>query len=432
MQHEKAITERKKLSSKGCQKAIFFLRHNNDIDHMVPVIYKWLSSENIPTDVIITTKRNFLNDPRIEYIKKYDHVRIVHINELFKKYSISHIFNSIYFSYNTQIDDLINKSKFVKKKIDKTIKKISKVLFNDVDDGIVVFDWTTTYFVSKIVEIAKNKGFSTISLPHGDRPYYSVFETIESFNYDCLKSYEPSKIFDYVVVPNNLNVIRYEQYMEKDRIKVLGSPRYCEEWMKIIPKFIPEFKLKDSSNKFKIVFFLRNVGYPIFWDELVNTIRLIMQFDEVYLIVKHHPRNANARRLTKQLLKKFPELKNNIDVNLKFIYEGINSVSLLNWADLILDIGTSVTWDAIRQNKPVLMIEYLHANFSTVAHYMKSTEMKSREDLYNSLRKILKNKSQTFYNEKERTRFIKEIIDVPDKYVLERYNNFLRDCFKNN
>ena len=37
------------------KKAFFFLRHNNDIDHVTPVLYKWLSTENIPTDIIITT-----------------------------------------------------------------------------------------------------------------------------------------------------------------------------------------------------------------------------------------------------------------------------------------------------------------------------------------------------------------------------------------
>ena len=236
---------------------------------------------------------------------------------------------------------------------------------------IVVFDWTSIYFTQKIVEISKSKGFTTISLPHGDRPHYSLLETNEALNYDCLKSYEPMKIFDYIVLPNELNAKRYERFISPEKLKVLGSPRYCQEWMKILPNFIPEFKDDKGKGKLKIVFFLRNMGYPIFWDEVGRTIKLIMQFENIYLIVKHHPRNRDAKGLTNRLLTKYPELKQNLNNNLKFMYENVNSSSLLNWADLILDIGTSVTWDALLQNKPVLMIEYLSANYSTFSQSIR-------------------------------------------------------------
>ena len=110
-------------------------------------------------------------------------------------------------------------------------------------------------------------------------------------------------------------------------------------------KHIPRKGLNiDIKNDFKPV-------YEIIKDrkEVVRSIKLILQFPNVYLIVKHHPRNSRAKRLTRKLINIYPELQNDIDVNLKFIYEGIDSVSLLKWADLIIDVGTSVTWDAIKQ-----------------------------------------------------------------------------------
>jgi len=299
-----------------------------------------------------------------------------------------------------------------------------------MDKGIVVFDWITNHFVEQIVQMAKNRRYITISLPHGDRPYVSHLESINDLNYSCLDSHEPSKIYDYVVVPNALCYERYERYLEKDRIKILGSPRYCDEWMKIISDSIPKYEEKDSQGKLKIVFFLRNTGYPIFWDEVVRTIKLIMQFDGLYLIVKHHPRNRTARKLTKQLISKYPKIEKNIGKNLKFIYEGIDSGSLLKWADVVIDIGTSVTWEAVKQKKPVLMLEYIYANYSTIAYYMKTTEIKCRDELYDILQKFIENKNLKIYNENERRRFIKEVIDATDKYVLERYCKFLKSCLK--
>ena len=415
---------------KTSKKAIFFLRHNNDIDHMVPVIYKWLATEKIPTDVIITTKKSLLEDYRINYLKQFEHVKIFHINDLFKKNSLPYLFNRFYFKDDTRYDSYFKRFSFIKKRADNAIKRIAEKIYNGSEKAIIVFDWIQTYFTLEMVKIAKNKGFTTISLPHGDRPYVSLLETIDELSYDELKSYEDSKVFDYVVVPNKLNTERYEQFIKPDRLKVLGSPRYCDEWMKINSKFIPPFDVKESKGKLKIVFFLRNLGYPIFWDEVVRTIRLIMQFDEVYLIVKHHPRNSNAKRLTEQLVSKYPELNNMIDKNLKFMYEGMNSGSLLNWADLIIDLGTSVTWEAVKMQKPVFMIEYLYANHSTIAYYIKNSEIKSRDDLYHGLEKLIKNKKMKFYNEAEKRRFIKEIIDVPDKFVLERYVKFLKSCLE--
>jgi hypothetical protein len=59
------------------KKIFFFLRHNNDIDHIVPVIYKWLLQESIQTEVIITTNRKYLNDYRIKILKKFRYFLLV-------------------------------------------------------------------------------------------------------------------------------------------------------------------------------------------------------------------------------------------------------------------------------------------------------------------------------------------------------------------
>lgn len=404
------------------ERAFFFLRHNNDIDHITPVLYKWLSSESVPTDIIITTKRNLLDDYRIKYLKKYKNARIFHINDLFKKYSLSYIFNRFYFKYDGVLDNIFKKFPILGKIADRIIGNIADRIFRGADKGLVVFDWKITRFIQQILRIAKSRHFTSISLPHGDRPYISYLETIGDLNYSCLDSHKGLNIFDYVVVPNELCFKRHERWMEKDRIKVLGSPRYNDEWMGIISKLIEPFEADGSEGKLKIVFFLRNTNYPIFWNEVTRTIRLILQFPNIYLVVCHHPREVQRkkRRLTRKL-----DTKSD---NLEFIYGGVSSGSLILWADLIIDLGTSAMWEAVKRGKPVLMLEYLHANYSTCAYYIKSSEIKCRDELYNTLQKFTKNKNHKFYDEKERRRFIKAMIDVTDPHVLERYSKFLKRC----
>ena len=411
-------------------KAFFFLRHNNDIDHIVPIIHKFLSTEKTQAEIIIYTDRYFLDDERIKLLKKFDNANIVFINDLFKKTSLTYWFNKYYFKYTQNFDKLIKKHAFLRRRADNAIKHITNKIFKDTKNGFVAFDWTATYFVKQVVGISKKKNLKTISLPHGDRPFANFMETINSLDYSCLDIYKPYEMFDYVVVPNSLCSKRFEPHMKKDKIKVLGSPRYSKEWMQVCSKFIPSFELEESKNKVKIVFFLRNMGFPIYWEEVSRTIKLITQFPEVYLVVKHHPRNRQAKKMTKNLIKNYPEIKENLQKNLKFLYSKGNSSALVQWADLIIDLGTSATWEAIRYKKPVLMPEYLHANCSTVAHYIKESEIKCRDQLYDAIKEITKNKKVKNYDEEQHKKFIKEVLDVPDDKVLERYSKFLKSVLE--
>ena len=59
---------------------------------------------------------------------------------------------------------------------------------------------------------------------------------------------------------------------------------------------------------------------------------------------------------------------------------------------------------------------------------MKESEMNCRDHLYETIQKFIKNKNLDFYNETDRRKFIKDMIDVPDGNVLENYCNFLKMC----
>ena len=83
---------------------------------------------------------------------------------------------------------------------------------------------------------------------------------------------EATKIFDAVVVPNELCAKRYRPFMDDSALRVLGSPRYNSAWLAILNDLLPayEFGAHDGLN---IVLFLRSPQYPIFWQEVERTIR---------------------------------------------------------------------------------------------------------------------------------------------------------------
>ena len=107
--------------------------------------------------------------------------------------------------------------------------------------------------------------------------------------------------------------------------------------------------------------------------------------------------------------------------------DNIHSVHLMNWSDVIIDLATSVVFEAVRVKKPVLAADYLIAARSTVAYYMPETELKCRDDVYERIDGFLKNGFDSFYVEENRQRFLREMLDVPDGNVLARFVTLLEE-----
>ncbi|MCC7136276.1 MAG: hypothetical protein IT528_07780, partial [Nitrosomonas sp.] len=83
--------------------------------------------------------------------------------------------------------------------------------------------------------------------------------------------------------------------------------------------------------------------------------------------------------------------------------------------------ATSVVFEAIRREKPVLAADYLHAGRSAVAVYMPETELRCRDDIYEKINHFLSHGCRNFYVPAHRERFLTEMLDVGGVDVLPRY-----------
>jgi len=97
----------------------------------------------------------------------------------------------------------------------------------------------------------------------------------------------------------------------------------------------------------------------------------------------------------------------------------------MDWSDVIIDLATSVVFEAVRAKKPVLAADYLIAARSAVAYYMPETELRCRDDVYEKINGFLTNGFEDFYVEEHRQRFLREMLDYPDANVLPRYVSLL-------
>tara|TARA_B100000686_G_scaffold341974_1_gene420277 strand:- start:10102 stop:11376 length:1275 start_codon:yes stop_codon:yes gene_type:complete len=416
-------------------KALFFLRHYNDIDHITPVIYKWIDSGH-SCDVIMIGSKQFQNDYRIKFLRKLEGVRVAHIRELLRPLEfimwrlqtlllVGGIRRSLVGPFVSKLAEIYDAKKrdFFWKR---TADRLLNYSFEGVNEGVVVFDWIernsviSIEWVEKVISVAHAKGFRAVSLPHGDSPHANQLIRRREWVLRPDNTFAAAKMFDKLVVPNELCAGRFRPFLKDQAISVLGSPRYCDEWLEKLAKFLPDSPLNLSDSKLKIAVFLRKNNFTTFWEEVSEVVQMIAAFKDIEVIIKPHTRSGWKQSLTKEAaLLKLP--------NVSIAGNNVHSAHLLNWADVIIDIATSVSFEAVKLNKPVLAADYLHAGRSTVANFMPETEMKCRDDIYIKIEEFIANGYESFYIEENRQRFLKEIIEVNGPAVLSQYVNLLEE-----
>lgn len=415
-------------------RALFFLRHYNDIDHVTPVVYQWIGSGH-QCDVVLIGSTQFRRDFRVKYLSQLQGVRLAHMNELFSwtdycKWRLQMLILTRNVRRIKLIGRLAEKlaDRFDEKKRNPLWRHTAKFLldrcFGNAGKGVVAFDWIErnsvicVEWVEVVIAMAKERGLGTVSLPHGDSPHASQLIRRGERRAEPDATFSAATIFDKVVVPNELCAIRFRPFMTDSQLAVLGSPRYCEAWLKVLAGLMPPSPLAGSDDKLKIVIFLRKANFTTFWEEVGEVVHMLAEFPAVELIIKPHTRSGWKQSLTKDSsIKKL--------ANVSVAGDEAHSVHLMNWADVIIDLATSVVFEAVRAKKPVLAADYLIAARSAVAYYMPETELKCRDDVYEKIDYFLANGFDSFYVEEHRQRFLKEMLDYPDANVLPRYVSLL-------
>src|SRR5688500_3103480 len=411
-------------------KALFFLRHYNDIDHITPVIYKWVHSGHT-CDIVLIGRSLFRNDYRIEFLRKLNGVRMAYISDLLPPLEFARWFlqtllliRKVRRPYLASITEALVRFYDIGKRTpvwNRTAQRLLTRTFGDTPagarEGVVVFDWIErnssicVEWVAVVVSMARAVGLGTVSLPHGDSPHASQLIRRGELRLEPDTTFANAGIFDRVVVPNELCSVRFRPFMDNRKLAVLGSPRYCDEWLAKLAKLMPPSPLIRSNSQLKLVMFLRKSNFSTFWEEVGEVVRIVAGFPGVEMIIKPHTRGGWQQSLTKDVsLRRLP--------NVRVAGGEVHSIHLMNWADVIIDLATSVVFEAVKAKKPVLAADYLHAGRSALAEYLPEAELRCRDDVFKHMEKFLSQGCDSFYVEEHRQRFLKEMIDGGDPDVL--------------
>lgn len=325
------------------REALFFLRHYNDIDHIVPVIYKWSGSGRRCTVVLIGFA-DVRKDYRIQFISTLACVKVLDIRDLltwtdqlrFRFISLvlygrsGRYVNRVWYKLFEFFWPAGKRTQFW----DNVAGLLLAKAFNKNIKGTVVFDWISQKstlpfeFVRRVLELSRNMGHISVSLPHGDSPHFNELIRNHEFRIEPHDKYAHSDIFDFIVCPNELCAKRYRPFIDDAKIKVLGSPRYNDEWLKVLHGLLHAPIARENRQTLCVVFFLRKNEFSLFWDEIQRVIIMLIQFENVRLIIKPHTRDYLQKPL-KNILKQIQSPR------LEIAQDNDHSVHLLAKADMI-------------------------------------------------------------------------------------------------
>jgi hypothetical protein len=269
------------------------------------------------------------------------------------------------------------------------------------------------YVVEIFLQAAKAKSIPTLALPHGVFIYTNNFVRNGSAEED---RYDKFNRFDYIITQNELRKdVLARAGVHKEKISVLGSARYSNEWMAQNKSILPRTmgSKTEGSGRLKTVFMTTRFAYRVDVERMLKTFDLLSKVDGVEVVIKPHTRSGKEAKVYET-------------IPLSNVYE-FSSVELCEWADVMIVIGSSILIETLVQRKPVLYLKYLHENTTQYEEFGACWTIQDETQLKEALLSLRENKTRVPYTDENIDRFLSEIIygGQRERDVLGDYENFI-------
>jgi hypothetical protein len=267
------------------------------------------------------------------------------------------------------------------------------------------------YVVNVLLRAAKERSIPTLALPHGVYLYTNKFNKAR---FSSRQRFYKFDRFDYVIVQNHLRKeVLVNSGIAREKIIVLGSARFCGEWIaqnkKILPRMI-ESAGRDLE-RLRVVFLPSKPRCRIDIERMHNTIDLLASLSEIEAVVKPHTRIGREAHLFDNM-----QLPN---------VSPVLTSELCEWADVVLIIGSSVITEALMQGKPVLYLKYLHANTMLFEECGACWTIHNEAELEQALQSLRKKRTDLPYGDENVNRYLSEVV-----YGGQNNRDVLRDYVK--
>jgi hypothetical protein len=408
---------------------LFCVRHFNDVDHITPIVWKMKQDNYSVAVYCINPRYDIDNDYRLNFLKNQG-VIVESIYDIFdQKQNVLHRsmrFLFLWFFAKGRKFSSHNQDKALPlSRLSQLASEIIGRMFYELTRlGFYHTKWAfdhilpRRYVVGALLNAAKEKSVPTLALPHG--VYLYTNESYKARTSAGQRFYKFNR-FDYVIVQNHLRKdVLVRAGIASEKIVVLGSARFCAEWIAQNRNILPRKMNADpQSKKLKVVFMVSKPQCRIDIERMLSTFNLLSNFGDIEVMLKPHTRTVGNNRLFANVA-----LPNVSD---------ILTPELCEWADVVLVIGSSVITEALMQGKPVLYLKYLHANTMLFEELGACWTIGNEAELEHALQSLRLNKTDLPYRDQDVERFLSAVVygGRNERDVLKDYVRFITNCTTN-
>lgn len=412
---------------------VFFLRHFNDLDNILPVIDFALSSERDLRVSIVSYSTNInLSDNRLlnyiigKYPTRSRFAWVMEMGSVAKRGSgiglLAHEFRDLFRIWQ-------RRSKAYESQVrgDSSNSLLEEFLREQVWDWgspiTVAFDQNRMAAVRGLVECCRRLGArNVVSLPVS--PWMNI-NVLRQKNRVLIDSDIFARVHDFSgydkIGQTDLNyaqnVKRFFQILNKEspfgnRVFCLGSLRYTDEWIKKRRKIMrgSDVSVKVGQSGDEILLLPSHQKNNSFWDEFVRTVSFLTNFPQIQFLLKPHTRHGSAGL----------ELLPNVEM-----CASADTGLLIERADVIAFWSSSSAIEGFMCDKTMIRLEYLNGNYSAYKKLQLGYECLSRDDLFYVLLDENERNRARLQCEYAKSRVISEIVGGSYEQVGEKYLEFL-------
>jgi hypothetical protein len=422
---------------------LFFVRHFNDIDHITPVVWK-MKKDNYPVAVYCMNPRyDIRSDYRLCFLKSQG-VTVDYLHHAFDQHrgrfhELLHARIQKWYALQKRLAAPKRKQSGLLSRLLGQMAGLLGTFFYKLTRGIyydiswarsilehngaraICFDHILPkrYAVNSFLKAARELSIPALSLPHGVLLYTNEKTKPKSTDKRKIAKFSP---FDFILVPNQLRKeVLVRAGVAEDKIFVLGSARYCGEWLEQNKTILPRVIESDinSSDKLKVVFMQSKPQCRVDLERMSKTIGLLANLAEIEAMLKPHTRIADKKRLFDET--QLPNVSH------------VLTAELCEWADVLLVVGSSVITETLMQGKPVLYLKYLHENTTLFEDLGACWIISNETELKQALLALHKNKTDIPYGADNITEFISQVVygGGGRRDVLADYEHFIVGCASN-
>ena len=405
------------------KKIAIFIDSYNDFDSILPFIDYTLLRGGVKI-VLYKTKRSNLSgcEDHLSYLKKvYNLVPINYDQNFSKKYSFLMdaywMFGS--FAQKAKQNSYLLPFLLLFSRLDPIVRYLTQQEVNrkqkDIGTDVIMMDFgkELSLYGRAIVKYSQKAHIATVGYLHG----FSIYTNLDTLQKDKVNLNPIKKLLVNFIKPRTIrpyfdkyivgidqkssyfssSMMSHYEKTELNRVLEIGAPRFAKEWILKYKENVihPKNFTYGEDKKINVVLFMSHPQYNVHIDELMLTIKALSLCSTINFVYKPHTRYRLDRINLKEL--------NGYDAS------KISSLELSSWADVGIVYGSSIAFQLLQDNVPLIMPKYIHSNTTIFEKNDVCIDVNNIDELINIFN-YSKNEINCMINKKNVDNFIKHYI----------------------